>query len=130
MPIVITFDARGAQPDEHNRIQSFFERLGWQNLGGSSYRYPALGSEHPTEDWFNHVIPALMLLRAYSRWATQHGRGLNKFTIDVQTSTGCRPDGFGTLPQAGDAITLYPPTNQAFGERVLRDWIETVHWPY
>jgi hypothetical protein len=44
MPVVVTFDIQGALPIEHNRIQSFFTRLGWENLGGSSYRYPKLGS--------------------------------------------------------------------------------------
>jgi hypothetical protein len=40
MPVVFTFDIKGAPSNEYNRIQSFFERFGWENLGGSSYRYP------------------------------------------------------------------------------------------
>ncbi len=62
MPVILTLDVENAGPGEHNRIQSAFERLGWEALGGTAYRYPKLGAEQPTEDWFNHVIPALMLV--------------------------------------------------------------------
>jgi hypothetical protein len=93
---VVTFDLEGAQPGaEYNRIQSFFERLGWQNLGGTSYRYSKLGTEEPVEDWLNHVVPALMLLRAY---LTTTGRPLKKFTLDCQSSAGYdRAGPYGTL---------------------------------
>jgi hypothetical protein len=65
MPITLSFDIKGAPPGERNRLQSMFERLGWENLRGSSYRYPPL-DEHPkAEDWFNRVVPALMLFRQY-----------------------------------------------------------------
>jgi len=43
VPVIVTFDVEGAQPPEHNRIQSLFERLGWEALGGTAYRYPRLG---------------------------------------------------------------------------------------
>jgi hypothetical protein len=128
MPVVFTFDIRGAQPVEHNRIQSFFERLGWQNLGGSSYRYPRLGTQQPVEDWFNHVIPALMLFRSF---ILSSGRQLGGFTIDVQSSTGFDPNsGYGTAPAQGNATQLYAPSNQAFGEQNLRDWLSGIAYPY
>src|SRR5438132_8367751 len=96
MPAVITFDIKKATTKERNRVQSFFERLGWENLGGSSYRYPRLGSDQPTEDWFNHVIPALMLFRAF---IVKGDVTLKKFTLDVQSSTGFNPEsGYGTPP--------------------------------
>jgi hypothetical protein len=63
MPVIFSFDIEGASSKERNRLQCMFERLGWGNLGGSSYRYPKLGTTPYTEDWFNHVIPALMLFR-------------------------------------------------------------------
>ncbi len=89
MAVIITFDIEGAPPQERNRIQSFFERLGWENLGGSSYRYPRLGTDdQPVEDWFNHVVPALMLFRTY---ALKSERKISKFTIDVQSSSGHNP---------------------------------------
>jgi hypothetical protein len=55
MPIVLTFDLITAlkQDNDHPRLQSMFERFGWQNLGGSAYRYPRLGSKQPVEDWLN-----------------------------------------------------------------------------
>lgn len=128
MPIVLTYDIEGAAPIEHNRLQSMFERFGWQNLGGTAYRYPRLGSEEPVEDWFNHVVPALMLFRAY---LVSSGRPLRKFTLDIQSSVGFNPEtAFGHGPAAGAALELYPPTNPAFGERNLREWVAAVEYPY
>ena len=91
MPIIVTFDIAGPTPAELNRLRGLFERLGWERLGNTAYRYPRLHSRHPTEDWFNHVIPALMLLRAFTLHAQQTGRNIEKFSIDVQTSTGFDP---------------------------------------
>ena len=65
MPITVTFDIDRPTSQELNRIRGFFERLGWEHLGNTAYRYPKLHGQHATEDWFNHVIPALMLLRAF-----------------------------------------------------------------
>lgn len=129
MPIVITFDIEGAPPQERNRIQSFFERFGWQNLGGSSYRYPRLGTQdQPVEDWFNHVIPALTLFRQY---LVKSERPLSSFTLDTQSTTGYEPENsFGSSPQTGDGLRLYKPGNTAFGERNLRDWIDSLTYPY
>lgn len=129
MPIVITFDIEGAEPLERNRIQSFFERFGWENLGGSSYRYPRLGTDHqPVEDWFNHIIPALMLFRSY---LLSSGRMLTKCTLDVQSSSGYSPNAeYGNPPMDGGGAPLYQPTNVSFGEQRLRDWLNDVNYPY
>jgi hypothetical protein len=128
MPVVITFDIEGAPPLERNRIQSFFERLGWQNLGGSSYRYPKLGTGHPVEDWLNHVVPALTLFRQY---LIESKRPLSCFTLDIQSTTGCDPaTGFGTPPVAGKAVKLYNPKNPAFGKKELQNWIDSLKFPY
>ncbi|WP_337914422.1 hypothetical protein [Vibrio cholerae] len=129
MPVVITFDIEAAPSQERNRIQSAFERFGWQNLGGSSYRYPRLGTEdQPVEDWFNHVIPALTLFRQY---LISSGRSLGCFTLDVQSTTGFDLDtGFGTAPQNPDDVRLYAPTNTAFGERNLKQWLGALTYPY
>jgi hypothetical protein len=129
MPIVITFDIQGAPPVERNRIQSFFERFGWENLGGSSYRYPRLGTDdQPVEDWFNHVIPALMLFRTY---LVSSGRTLTKCTLDVQSSSGYSPNAnYGKPPLDGAAAPLYLPTNTAFGEQNLRSWLTDMPYPY
>lgn len=133
MPITVTFDISKPDESELNRIRGFFDRLGWEHLGNTAYRYPRLHSEHPTEDWFNHVIPALMLLRTYARHVVDSGRRLDKFSIDVQSSTGYNPaTGVGTLPLHAGDIKFYTPSQQgkAFGLRNLRDWIERASWPY
>ena len=130
MPIVFTFDISGARPVETNRIQSFFERFGWQNLGGSAYRYPKLGAQldNPVEDWFNHVIPALMLFRTY---ILDSGRELPKFSLDIQSSVGRDKDSeYGTSPLPGENIRLYDTKQVQFGERNLREWLAEIKYPY
>ncbi len=133
MPIIVTFDVAGPTPRELNRIRGVFERLGWERLGNTAYRYPKLHSQHLTEDWFNHVIPALTLLRSFARHAISSGRNIDKFSIDVQSSTGFDPlTGTGTLPLPANQITYYQPSSAglAFGRRNLEDWIDGVDWPY
>jgi hypothetical protein len=128
VPVVLTFDLQGASPNQHNRIQSFFERFGWENLGGSSYRYPKLGADQPVEDWLNHVIPALMLFRAFLR---STGTPLTKFTLDCQSSTGFDSTGaYGQPALPSSSITFYPPWNQSFGIGNLRNWIDGIGYPY
>ena len=137
MPVVFTFDIEGAPPQERNRIQSFFERFGWENIGGSSYRYPRLGTrDQPVEDWFNHVVPALMLFRTY---ILSSGRRVNRFTLDTQSSSGFNRNSqpvFGRAPVRGRRrngnryIRLYQPRNGAFGEANLLDWLDGIVYPY
>lgn len=128
MPVILTFDIAGAPPIERNRIQCAFERFGWENLGGSSYRYPRLGAAQLVEDWFNHVIPALMLFRVY---VVESGRPLSKFSLDAYTSTGANPNGgFGNLPMASGGIAFSPPNNQQFGLGNLQNWLDNVGYPY
>jgi hypothetical protein len=130
MPIVITFDLQGATPKQQNHMQSMFERLGWQNLGGSSYRYPRLAPDQPVEDWFNHVVPALMLFRCA---VLKNNIPVTKFTIDVQSATGHdQQAGHGSPPCAGKDIIYYEPGNQQFGQVNLENWMEKVtsDYPY
>src|SRR5437899_9164287 len=91
VPITLTFDIRSPTSQELNRIRGLFEQLGWEHLGNTAYRYPKLHGQHPTEDWFNHVIQALTMLRAFARHAAATGRNIRKFSIDVQSSTGFDP---------------------------------------
>jgi len=132
MPVVFTFDLSDATPIQHNRVQSFLERLGWENIGGSAYRYPKLGTtDQPVEDWFNHVVPALMLFRAF---VLKSGIPLPRFTLDVQSSSG-RSIGtkFGERPRPGKGprrVKLYPTRQAAFGERNLREWLDNIDYPY
>lgn len=133
MPITVTFDIRKPSPVELNRIRGFFERLGWEHLGNTAYRYPKLQGQQSPEDWFNHVVPALMLLRAYSRHASGTGRGIIKFSLDAQSSTGCKPAPLvGSPPIEADQINYNFPSRagRAFGLQRLQDWIDGIPWPY
>jgi hypothetical protein len=133
VPIIVTFDLQQPASHELNRIRGFFERLGWEHLGNTAYRYPKLHGQHPTEDWFNHVLPALMLLRAFAQYALASGRCLHKFSIDVQSSTGFNPNtNVGTPPLPAAQITYSQPSTsgQVFGQQRLEAWIDGIPWPY
>jgi hypothetical protein len=133
VPITVTFDIHQPTPQELNRIRGFFERLGWEHLGNTAYRYPKLHGQHPTEDWFNHVLPALMLLRAFARHAAATGRNIRKFSIDVQSSTGFNPvTNVGTLPLPAAQITYSQPSRsgRSVAQRRLEDWLDGITWPY
>ena len=130
MPVVVTFDITQAEDNDYNRIQSMFERLGWQSLGGSAYRYPRLGTaDQPVEDWLNHVVPALMMFRAY---CVKRGN-LKKFTLDVQSSAGLDPESsFGQPPHQADSASFkwYEPSNPQFGHGNLKSWLDGIVFPY
>lgn len=133
MPILVTFDIRSPSPQELNRIRGFFERLGWEHLGNTAYRYPKLHGQQQTEDWFNHVIPALMMLRTFARHAAATGRALRKFTLDVQSSTGFNLVGnIGVPPLSADQIDYSQPSRpgRSFAQQRLQTWMETIRWPY
>ncbi len=132
MPITVTFDIEKPRPTELNRVRGVFERFGWERLGNTAYRYPKLHGRHQTEDWFNHIIPALMLLRAFARRLEAVGRELKRFSIDVQSSTGYNPEGVGTPPLPADQITYSRPSRSGakFGLQNLKDWLDGVDWPY
>lgn len=133
MPIIVTFDLKRPASADLNRIRGFFERLGWEHLGNTAYRYPKLHGQHPTEDWFNHVIPALMLLRAFARYAPSTGCSVERFSIDVQSSTGYNPiTDVGVLPLSSPEVTFSQPSRsgRAFGKQQLADWLDEITWPY
>jgi len=134
--ITVTFDIERPTPAELNRVRGGFERLGWQHLGNTACRFPELGQVTTVEDWFNRVIPALMLLRCFARSIAKSGRILRLFTIDVQSSTGYMPltdtPGVGVPPLSGVDIEFVDPSKSgnAFGARNLRDWLDSIEWPY
>jgi hypothetical protein len=133
MPIIVTFDLDGDSTTVRNRIQSMFHQLGWQQLGGTSYRYPPLENEARSvteEDWFNHVIPALALLRAF-HFAS--GTPISRFSVDCQSSTGWNSTtGVGHAPVSDGSRMISPvsATEKKFGTKNLRDWIHEHHFPY
>lgn len=66
MPIMLSYNFEDEGGSKHYaRIKSMFERGRWENVGGSCYRYPPLAAKAELEGWFNRVVPALMLFRAY-----------------------------------------------------------------
>jgi hypothetical protein len=127
MPITLTFDLPDAYGgNDRNRIRLAFRRLGWETIGGTAYRYPPLDPAGAqglnAEDWFNHVIPALMYLRAL---VERRGVPMTNFTIDAFSSTGARAN-LGPEIQAAEAIAMSPPgpgRGAALSEQRLRDWI-------
>jgi hypothetical protein len=133
VPIIVTFDVIQPTSTELNRIRGFFERLGWEHLGNTAYRYPSLRGGQATEDWFNHVIPALMLLRAFARHAAATGRAIRKFSLDVQSSTGLDPVaqvGMPPLPAADITYSQPSRSGRKCGQQVLEQWIDGIAWPY
>ncbi|MFM4973530.1 hypothetical protein GS629_03665 [Aeromonas veronii] len=102
MPITITYDIDDAtvqDPNDRTRIIACFQRFGWEHIGGSAWRYPALGTANISEDWFNHVIPALMYFRSLVEHA---GINVYNFTIDAHSEAGHRGR---AIPPLGEAIT-------------------------
>jgi hypothetical protein len=125
---MISYNFQGAAGVHNSRMQSMFERFGWQNVGGSCYRYPPLAAQPEVEDWLNQVIPALMLFRTY---IVGHNLQLDGLSIDAHSSTGIDANsGVGSQPQAGANINLTTPTNPQFGVKNLRNWLNDVVVPY
>lgn len=131
MAVVITFDLTEYNQNDHGRLKAMFERFGWENLGGTAYRYPSLGTDdQPVEDWLNHVIPALMMFRAY---LTKHPEvTLKKFTIDTNSSAGYNPaTGFGNGPLPGKQAAGYEPEHPGhFSKKKLWKWLDEMDFPY
>ncbi len=125
MPIVFSYDLTNAESLDHNRIRSMFERFGWENIGGSCYRYPRLAritkakkaSSVGREDWLNAVLPALMCFRSY---VLKRKLRIGKHSLDAQTSTGSH----GAQLKSGAKLALKKPKQAAFGEKALRKWVD------
>ena len=133
MPVIVTFDIERPTPLELNRLRSMFLRFGWEHLGNTAYRYPQLDEYDVVEDWFNHVLPALMLLRAFAVHLLADGRSMKKFSLDVQSSTGYNPvTRVGTPPLPANDIDYELPSasGRSFGLQNLIDWLDGVEWPY
>ena len=125
MPITLSFDIEQASiqdPNDRMRIELAFKRFGWEHVGGSSWRYPALGTDqHPSEDWFNHVIPAMMYFRSL---VAHSGMNVTKFTIDAHSEAGYRGTAappIGQPIQAGGAVSMYAPNMAPATEAILSE---------
>ncbi len=127
MPITVTFDIDDTSvndTNDRNRIVQCFTRFGWEHIGGSAWRYPALGTDHIPEDWFNHVIPALM----YFRSLVEHsGMDVYQFTIDAHSEAGHRgrtQTPIGQPIQSADQILMYPSQDAVLSEARLKKFVK------
>lgn len=124
MPVTFTFDIESESvldPNDRTRIQVAFLRLGWEHIGGSAWRYPAIGSAHDSEDWLNHVIPALMYFRSLIEHSEMR---VTKFTIDAHSEAGYRGDVDPPVGQPivnGVDIQMYTPGLQEDHENKLSE---------
>jgi hypothetical protein len=132
MPITLSFDIEQASvvdPNDRTRLELAFRRLGWDHIGGSSWRYPALGSVHVSEDWLNHVVPALMYFRSL---VVHAGLKVTKLSLDAHSEAGYRESSIGPIGQAictPETIALYSPglasnTEAILSESRLKKFIE------
>ena len=140
MPVIFSFELDAA-PYESNQLGSLIERLGWERLDGRSFRYPRMGeaSAGEAEDWFNHVVPALMLFRSY---VLTRQLPVKAFTLEAQSSTGYRRETeFGSPPMQAEYIRTYEPSlpasERGASERtssseewaLLSDWLRGEAFP-
>lgn len=93
------------------------------HIGGSAWRYPALGADNPSEDWFNHVVPALMYFRSISVHA---GWDVTNLTLDAHSEAEFRSGNppVGAPIKASTDIEMYPPGNGVLSEARLRRFIQ------
>lgn len=126
MPITFTFDLdQNTDPNDRTRINLAFRRLGWENIGGSAWRYPKFqprANNHSPEDWFNHVIPALMYFRSI---VENKGITVTNFTIDAHSVAGYRGRGTGNISR-GNKIKMCNPgiDGRKLSSKVLREFVE------
>lgn len=126
MPITLTydFDTSTVNSNDRNRINLALKRLGWENVGGSAWRYPEFTTDYTLEDWFNHVIPALMYFRSV---VNARNITVTKFTLDVSSSSGYRQHTAGEGVKRAQDIVMYPQAGAgeaALSEQRLRQWIQ------
>jgi hypothetical protein len=133
MPITLSFEIEGSA-EQQDPIGSLFERLGWERLQAGTYRYPQLIGEPgraTLEDWFNHVVPALMLFRCY---VLRHRLTVKQFTLDAASSTGYRRGAeLGSPPLRAEDFRLRQPVSETdFDEQrwsALEDWLDAIDFP-
>ena len=127
MPVTITYDLSGDVGNHRSWLRSMLERFGFRRLGGSVFRYQGSPDADGafTEDWLNHVAPALMLFRSY---VAHHNLTLARFTVDAHSvafmdlSDPTMPAGAGV--QTGADIALSTPTNPQSGEGNVRAFVD------
>jgi hypothetical protein len=126
MPVMFSYDIAVQDNVHYARLKSMFERLHWQAIGGSCFRYPQIAQPPIAEDWLNHVVPALMLFRTY---VLENSIPVNKYSLDSHSSTGfVRSPGVGRAPRR--KVVLATPISAQFGEQHLSNWLAEQETPY
>lgn len=108
MPVSISFDISNGTTDDFARIRMNFQRLWWEPVGQSSWRYPRLERRDQPEDFFNHVLPALEYLKTL---AIERGGNISRYCLHIDSISDWR-DGdepVGTPILAADQLTLSVP---------------------
>lgn len=129
MALVFSYRIMNARPVDHNRIQSFFERLHWEKVDQMTYRYPRQGvsrkvsKTHPSELWMRQTIPALMLFLAYAEKRELH---VSKCILEGDASTGIVSEQPRKSAKRMSEMPLAKTACRSFGEKVLRQWLDTV----
>src|SRR5690349_5276247 len=113
MPIIATYDVTDIDKNDRTRIQSAFERFGWEHIGGSTFRYPSFAHDAEFEDWMNCVVPALHFFRSF---VLKKGITLSAFTLDTHSSSCFKLGSAGIAPADGGAIPLATPGSVQMGE--------------
>ena len=128
MPIIVTFDIKKIDKNGHPRLKSMFKRFGWQAIGGSVFKYPSSEKSNEPEDWLNHVVPALMLLRTF---VIAKELSLDSFCLSASSFTEVqRTPRRGRLPTNTKILRDPGKSDQAFGEAQLLKWIGDLKFPY
>ena len=125
MPIIITYDFEGADPNDHTSLRQMLENFGWRAVGGSVFRYSGrhIPQGFDYEDWLNDVVQSLMFFRSYVR---SHRMTLKRFTIDASSTSQIDMSdparSFGNPPKVGKNIRL---RGRLTGprEKKLRDFV-------
>lgn len=126
MPISVTYDIDdAADSNDRNRLRVAFQRFGWETIGGTAYRYPPLQTipaPPSLEDWFNHVVPALMYFRSL---VEARGIPVTNFTIDGSVHTGWRAGAGATIQNNAQLACGAVPatTGNVLSDTRLRDWV-------
>ena len=129
MALIFTYGIMDARPVDHNRIQSFFERLHWEKVGQACYRYPRQNASRkvskapPPELWMKQTIPALMLFLAYAEKRELH---VSKCILEGDASTGGSAERPRKSSKRMSEMPLAKTACRSFGEKVLRQWLDSV----
>jgi len=123
MPITLTYDIaksvaaeKNANSRDHAYIRSALERFHWRKIGKSVFLYA--GSQDGREDWLNHVVPALMFLRAY---VVKNEMTLNSFTVQAHSLSWIETPG---VP-SGEELEFATPSDPQSSERDLRAFVNS-----